>query len=216
MVCASASGSRAPSPRRSGSGSGSDSAGGSRARASATGPTTTARMERAGDAPAVERQERSEVEEVEEEAEKRERDQAARSRRPRLPQTPRLRPSRGSGPAIAELRLVPGARAACASLRSRAEERDEERCADRQPLPLRLEHVAHLVDEEEEHESDPEPPAAEPARRPRPRRTSTKRNFALRDGDELERSSAPSTTNGVASLRRRRKRGSCLTGSGGS
>ena len=30
------------------------------------------------------------------------------------------------------------------------------------------------------------------------------------------RSSAPSTTNGVASLRRRRKRGSCLTGSGGS
>ena len=43
----------------------------------------------------------------------------------------------------------------------RAEKRDEHRRAHRQALALGLEHVAHLVDEEEHDEPDGEPPAPE-------------------------------------------------------
>src|SRR5919199_2506236 len=44
----------------------------------------------------------------------------------------------------------------------RAEKRNEERRADRQTLPLRLEPVPHLVDEDQPHEPDREPDAAVP------------------------------------------------------
>ena len=66
------------------------------------------------------------------------------------------------GPCDRELRLVPGVVRHLLERDQRAEERDEERSAHRQSLALRLEHVAHLVDEEQDHEADPEPPAAEP------------------------------------------------------
>src|SRR5262249_61816570 len=43
-----------------------------------------------------------------------------------------------------------------------AEEGDEERCADGQPLALRLEPVTHLVDEDQPDQPDREPEPAEP------------------------------------------------------
>ena len=61
-----------------------------------------------------------------------------------------------------QLRLVPGVVGHLLQGDQRAEERDEERSAHGQALALRLEHVTHLVHEEQEDEPDPEPPAAEP------------------------------------------------------
>src|SRR5262249_18685577 len=48
----------------------------------------------------------------------------------------------------------------------RTHERDEHRHRDRQPLPPRLEHVPHLVDEEQSDEAEREPPRPEQQVRP--------------------------------------------------
>src|SRR6266511_610674 len=115
-----------------------------------------------GDPSPVERQERDEVEQVDEEAEKRQRDKWPRVVvRADCPDGRRSERAEDRACDSVE-RFVPSALRHAFHLDCRAEKRDEERRADRQSLSLRLEHVAHLVDEEEHDEADPEPPAADP------------------------------------------------------
>ena len=113
-------------------------------------PTSqSAGMQGRRDAPAVERHHRQQVEEIEEEAEKRERLQRRSSRRRRRRcRSPARRPSRASG-LRSRACLAPGVVRHLLERDQRAHERNEQRRRNRQPLPLRLEHVSHLVDEQQ-------------------------------------------------------------------
>ena len=118
-------------------------------------------MDRRDDPAAVERRDRREVEEVEEEAGEGQRDE-------QLGVEVLAEAPDGRGAEAAEdrardrdLRLVPGVVGQLLQHDHRAEKGDEHRRRDRQPLPLGLEDVAQLVDEQEHHEADRKLPAPE-------------------------------------------------------
>ena len=69
-----------------------------------------------------------------------------------------------NGPASEMRALFQGGRPRLPDLHVRAEERHELRQRHAQTLPLRLEEVAHLVDEDQEDEPEPELPAVEERR----------------------------------------------------
>ena len=119
-------------------------------------------MDRRDDPAAVERAHRQQVEEVDEEPEEGERLQVLRvvGEAGEVDHGGSGRAQQRAGDA--DPRLAPGVLRHLLQRDQRAEERDEHRRRDGQPLVPCLDHVPHLVDEQEHDEPDPEPPAADP------------------------------------------------------
>ena len=114
---------------------------------------------RAEDVAAVEKPDRDQVEEVEEEAGVGEREQQVRADGVPVDEAGERGDPAGDRPGDRDEGVAPGIEGLVAQGDVRAEERDEHRQLRVQPLPARLDVVAELVDEDEEHEADAEAPA---------------------------------------------------------
>ena len=119
-------------------------------------------MERGDGSAAVERDDGEQVEEIDEEAEEGDRLELVGVLRD-AERVDRRRAKRADDRAgQRDPRLVPGVARVLLHRDHRAEERDEHRRADGQALSPRLDHVAHLVHEEQHDQPGREPRAADP------------------------------------------------------